>query len=516
MRKRKSLVQQTVDELQHIDETHLNTNLQFEQVATAIVDEGSSSDRRLQEPHQSEINFLDDPVYNKDLSSNPGTEIRKEPTNKPPTALANTHSNNIKCHIFNNSFNSTTATQTPTNTNSNNNKKRHYVIVNDNKHNFRQNQQPNTNIDINYSLSNDIKIPNGPENIIETPKRNEELESAESIEYNKRLKSFRRNSSRKSSIAGSADTTNTTPKHSKYKPLSPTQNSEADSIVEYSKKRFSYCSSCSSSNSCNCDITGETSNTIYEGFGIGVVVSSSYTDDCGTGSCGTASLASATNGQVNASSFRGANIDEFYSLQKHGNKYHEHFDDREDNDQTANASDNCSDFDDTCSEPPSLIEDLPRVETENKILSNNLKNYSKIHEKLYNKKHQRFSNFSSNHDHDLINSDLEPNSYQLQNFFHDEKTFYHKDSLEHNIFLSYSNNSLNFKTMNFDTSNKNDGQTEVLTRTGLGANSVGGGGVGVLSGGGVGEDGEQNELNNIYGKYTKLKISCSNYPFLII
>lgn len=57
-------------------------------------------------------------------------------------------------------------------------------------------------------------------------------------------------------------------------------------------KRHSYCSSCSSSNSCNCDITGENS-TQYEGFGVGLVVSSG-TDDCTSG--GSPSLAGSSNG----------------------------------------------------------------------------------------------------------------------------------------------------------------------------------------------------------------------------
>ncbi|KAL9928146.1 muscle calcium channel subunit alpha-1-like isoform 1-T2 [Glossina fuscipes fuscipes] len=65
---------------------------------------------------------------------------------------------------------------------------------------------------------------------------------------------------------------------------------ESSSVV--GDKRHSYCSSCSSSNSCNCDITGENS-TQYEGFGVGLVVSSG-TDDCTSG--GSPSLAGSSNG----------------------------------------------------------------------------------------------------------------------------------------------------------------------------------------------------------------------------
>ena len=453
---------------------------------------------------------------------------------------------NIKCQILKNksplpvtNVTTTAAQITPTKkkianstkqTNNNKHKKRLYVILNDNKQKCKkqQDQAQSSNKhkedtfeyivknsgSINCSVSNNgVKTFNGPNPV---PCRNEcdtttkvcdQLEFLDRTEYeheNKRERSFRRNSlsGRKSlSSAGGCESKNSSsPKHSKFKSRSPIQNSEPEPIiVEPSKKRFSYCSSCSSSNSCNCDITGENSNTLFEGFGVGVVVSSgSYTDDCGTGSGGTNSLASAANSQGGplSSSFRGLNNSHnLFDSQRHGVEYIEHFTDREEDiDQTEGASDIYSDFDETCSEPPSLIEDLPRIEIENKILSNNLKNYSKFHEKLYKKQQQQ--QYISSH----FISDIHTQNYQNPNFLHhSDYSTYQKDSLEHNLFLSYSNNCLNFNTMNFDARNKNGGQSaEGLTRTGQPpSNGVGGG----LGGDGVEEIADQNDLN-IYCKST--------------
>ncbi|KAM7341447.1 ca[2+]-channel protein alpha[[1]] subunit D isoform 4-T4 [Cochliomyia hominivorax] len=494
-----------------IEEPHVASHFQDQDLTAVIIDEKSTFNKTRAHQEQSDLSYLDDSSFNKEVNIDFDIQLKKDLLKKPPAAAANiiSLSNNIKCQIFNNSLNASSATQiqTTTNTISSNNKKRHYVILNDNKNNFRQQQSqqlPNISkgeshehhTNLNYSIASDFKTLYGTEKagFEAATIRSEKLESLDSSEYHKRLKSFRRNSIRKSSSGGCAGT-NSSPKYSKYKPRSPTQNSESESIVESTKKRFSYCSSCSSINSCNCDITGENSNTLYEGFGVGVVVSSSYTDDCGTGSGGTVSLASATNGQVLLSTYREPNSDSSYDLQQHENECKISFDDRKDNDHTAHNSGNCSDFDETCADPPSLIEDLPRVETENKILSNNLKNYSKFHEKFYKKQQQqRFSRYSSNCE--PINCDLERNSYEIQQVCHCDKTPYNKDSLEHNFYLSYNNNSVNLNMMNFDTGNKNNGQNEVLTRSSLVANNVEG--FGVQSGGGVGEDGDQNELNNVY------------------
>lgn len=451
-------------------------------------------------------------------------------------------------------------TKAPSNIN-NNNKKRHYLIVKDKKHNFRQQQPQNTeeedtpqesilnDFDLNClkavnskktdSNSTEVesavvpcKVGNEDHKAISPTSVNrcivEEFEVLDSSDFHhhqlhyKRGKSFRRNSSTKKSngsvvvITSSKDNiVASSPKLSKHRPRSPTkQNSDAEPITGvcdsiHAKKRFSYCSSCSSSNSCNCDITGENSNTLYEGFGIGVVVSSSYTDNCSTGSSGTVSLTSAANGQ-GPLAFRGgpsADNNSLGSPQRHGEvEYCKNFSaTQKDND----ASDNCSDFDETCSSSePSLIEELARVETENKILSNNLKNYSKFHEKLY-KKQQRISHFTNRSQaiDDSADGDVESRNYQIQDFLQlggSSSVPYEKDSLEHNIFLSYSNNSLYFNTMNFDAGIKTDGRAEVLTRTGLGpANSVGVDGGSDLAIGG-GDECDTNDVNNIYGKRTYL------------
>ncbi|KNC28066.1 hypothetical protein FF38_10425, partial [Lucilia cuprina] len=484
LRKRKLFVKNKVEESLHKEEelNFASKRLQYQEGAIPA-DEIPSLDSTLTK--QSDSSLLDNLTLSKEINKKKLSQIKNEITNKADATVANTSilSKNVNSQIFDNSLHSEQQIKTPTKTLSNNNKKRHFVILNDN--NFRQ-QLPNNhkedpheshiNICLNYTATSELNPIYGQDKADFETNRCEEFESLESSEYLKRLKSFRRNSSRKSS--NGATTTNSSPKHLIYKPRSPTQNSEVDSTVESSRKRFSYCSSCSSSNSCNCDITGENSNTLYEGFGIGVVVSSSYTDDCGIGSGGTLSLASAANGQPPLSSFRGGpNTDSLYIIQQ-------------DNDQTANASDDCSDFDDSCSEPPFLIEDLPRVETENKILSNNLKNYSKFQEKLY-KKQQRFMHFSTHCE--PINSYLQSHN-QIQSSCHRDIVLYNKDSIEQNIILSYSNNSLSFNMMDFDASNKIDVQSEALTRSGIGTNS---GGVKILSGGGV-EDADQNELNNIY------------------